>query len=186
MIGLEGLPASYRRLEYIENISTAYIDCGLQPKYTFDYEIKTDINTPNIILGCKLTSDRSDFRFFYHNQAYFDVGYDRIQLRVDYQKPMHIKFGNYFVEDLTNKNITTGTTFDEKMNNAIISNLVLFREYQNTTPKGKVWLLKINDNGKPIREFIPVMRTLDGIIGMYDLVERKFYTSPNGVLFMGG
>lgn len=52
--------------------------------------------------------------------------------------------------------------------------------------KGKIWLLNINDNGKPIRKFIPVKRKSDGVIGMYDLVGRKFYTSPNGVAFTGG
>ena len=33
---------------------------------------------------------------------------------------------------------------------------------------------------------IPVKRKSDGVIGMYDLVGRKFYTSPNGVAFTGG
>ena len=47
-------------------------------------------------------------------------------------------------------------------------------------------LLNINDNGKPIRKFIPVKRKSDGMVGMYDLVEKKFYTSPNGVAFTGG
>ena len=70
------------------------------------------------------------------------------------------------------------------MHGARISNLFLFHGYGSE--KGKVWLLNINDNGKPIRKFIPVKRKSDGMVGMYDLVEKKFYTSPNGVAFTGG
>lgn len=45
---------------------------------------------------------------------------------------------------------------------------------------------KIYQKDVLIRYFIPVKRKLDGMVGMYDLVGRKFYTSPNGVAFTGG
>lgn len=181
---------NYERLEYIENTSTAYIDCGLKPKHTFDYEIKTDIITGNGILGCIFNNDITDFRFFYTNPTiWFDVGFRRIFLQISTGTPIHIKFGNYFIENLVNKEKVTKVIFDEKMNDAIITNLFLWNikpsdhSYEST---GKIWLLNINDNGKPIRKFIPVKRKSDGVIGMYDLVGRKFYTSPNGVAFTGG
>ena len=49
-----------------------------------------------------------------------------------------------------------------------------------------VYSLIITYDGKPVRNFIPAKRKSDGVIGMYDLVGRKFYTSPNGVAFTGG
>lgn len=49
-----------------------------------------------------------------------------------------------------------------------------------------VYSLIITYDGKPVRNFIPVKRKSDGVIGMYDLVGRKFYTSPNGEAFTGG
>ena len=51
---------------------------------------------------------------------------------------------------------------------------------------GKIYFLKMKENGMLVRDFIPVKRKSDGVIGMYDLVGRKFYTSPNGVAFTGG
>lgn len=197
MIRLSSLPTSYERLEYIENTSTAYIDCGLKPKHTFDYEIKTNIITGDSILGCLYKDDYSDFRFFSLNpNTYFDVGSKRIYVAI--MRPagfvLHVKFGNYFIESLTNKEKTTGVIFDENMNNAIITNMFIWirpttlppQATNSVSAKGKIWLLNINDNGKPIRKFIPVKRKSDGTIGMYDLVGRKFYTSPNGVAFTGG
>ena len=35
-------------------------------------------------------------------------------------------------------------------------------------------------------KLIPAKRKSDGVIGMYDLVGKKFYTSPNGEAFTGG
>lgn len=193
MIRLSSLPTSYERLEYIENTSTAYIDCGLKPKHTFDYEVKTNIITGDSILGCQFYNDGDDFRFFALNpNTYFDVGRFRIILSIKRATEgiIHVKFGNYFIENLFNKEKITGSIFDEKMNNARITNMFIWAriDYSGNTrnARGKIWLLNINDNGKPIRKFIPVKRKSDGVIGMYDLVGRKFYTSPNGVAFTGG
>lgn len=52
--------------------------------------------------------------------------------------------------------------------------------------KGKCYGVKISEGNQLVRHFIPVKRKSDGVIGMYELVGRKFYTSPNGVAFMGG
>lgn len=195
MIRQSILPTSYERLEYIENTSTAYIDCGLKPKHTFDYEVKTNIITGDSILGCIFKDDHHDFRFFSQDQnTYFDVGSNRITVTFKRETGfmIHVKFGNYFIESLVNKEKTTGAIFDENMNNAIITNMFIWAKLTTSDPvnsviaKGKIWLLNINDNGKPIRKFIPVKRKSDGMIGMYDLVGRKFYTSPNGIAFTGG
>lgn len=195
MIRQSILPTSYERLEYIENTSTAYIDCGLKPKHTFDYEVKTDIITNDSILGCMFKDDRHDFRFFSQNlSTYFDVGYNRIAVTIKRATGyvIHVKFGNYFIESLVNKEKTTGAIFNETMNNAIITNIFIWAKLSTSDSvgsviaKGKIWLLNINDNGKPIRKFIPAKRKSDGVIGMYDLVGKKFYISPNGVAFTGG
>ena len=49
-----------------------------------------------------------------------------------------------------------------------------------------VYSLIITYDGKLVRNFIPAKRKSDGVIGMYDLVGKKFYTSPNGEAFTGG
>lgn len=188
MIRQSVLPMSYDRLEYIENTSTAYIDCGLKPMYTFAYEIKTNIRSSDIILGCKYINDDSDYRIFRTGEGYlyFDVGYKRVMLPKITKPTFHAKFGNYFIESLddTNNKIT-GSTFGEDMNKAQVSNIFIFYN-GNKYSKGKIWLLKINRNDKTIRDFIPAKRKSDGVVGMYDLVGRKFYISPNGVAFTGG
>lgn len=198
MIRPSSLPTSYEMLEYIENTSTAYIDCGLKPKHTFDYEIKYEVNpyTVSPILSCKMNHNSEGNKEFYlfhsDTNAIFNVGSKQIYLDIKTSMPIYIKFGNYFIENLVEEEKSTEVIFDEKMNGAIITNLFLLALLDTSVQeepfisKGKIWLLNINDNGKPIRKFIPVKRKSDGMIGMYDLVGRKFYTSPNGVAFTGG
>lgn len=197
MIRPSSLPTSYEMLEYIENTSTAYIDCGLKPKHTFDYEIKYEVktNTVSPILSCKIDYNTSNKEFYLFNSdlsAIFNVGSELLVLDIKTGMPTYIKFGNYFIENLVDEEKSTEVIFDEKMNGAIITNLFLLALLETSgqeepfISKGKIWLLNINDNGKPIRKFIPVKRKSDGMIGMYDLVGRKFYTSPNGVAFTGG
>ena len=52
--------------------------------------------------------------------------------------------------------------------------------------KGKCYGVKISEGNKLIRDYIPCKRKSDGVVGMYDLVGRKFYTSPFGEVFTGG
>lgn len=189
------LPASYERLNYIENTSTAYINCGLQPKYTFDYELKANVKTGNVFLGYKYAGDSADYRFFFKNTFYFDVGHQRISVYtgaiLDSLPFYHVKFGNYYINSIYPKGYdVTGDTFNETMNETKINNLFLFwdgyKSFTNNYSVGKIYFLKIKDKDKFIRYFIPAKRKSDGVIGMYDLVGRKFYTSPNGVAFTGG
>lgn len=185
------LPASYERLNYIENTSKAYIDCGLPPKYTFDYEFKGFAFSGNSVLGYLYVLNRNQYRFFYvYNRFYFDVGPERISVFVGYipdTKYYHVKFGNYYIKSLNPEGFdTTGDTFNETMNGAELHNLLLLYNGASKYVLGKIYLLKINDGDKCIRYFIPAKRKSDGVIGMYDLVGRKFYISPNGVAFTGG
>lgn len=50
----------------------------------------------------------------------------------------------------------------------------------------RVYGLKLWDGDILVHNFIPVLRRSDGKIGMLDKIEGQFYTSPNGVEFIGG
>ena len=50
----------------------------------------------------------------------------------------------------------------------------------------KLYHARIYDGGMMVRDYIPAKRRRDGVIGLFDLVKNKFYTSPNGVEFIGG
>ena len=176
------LPSGYKRLEFIYNPNYASIDTGIQPNYTFEYELKANAVTGNIVAGTLyINGDNADYRFFQTNsQFYFDVGGSRINgidtSKTKWTYPYHVKWGNYYIEELNIGEKITGTTFDENMNGAIISsNIYLLGGYGQVS--GKVWLFKIWDNGTLVRDFIPARRLSDNKVGMYDKVGKNFYIS---------
>lgn len=52
--------------------------------------------------------------------------------------------------------------------------------------KMKVYSFKMYDNNILVRDFVPVVRSRDGVAGMYDMVERKFYTNAGSGSFKTG
>ena len=49
-----------------------------------------------------------------------------------------------------------------------------------TIARQKIYNFKIYDNNVLVRSFIPAKRTSDGMLGLYDTVEGKFYMDANG------
>ena len=189
MMILHELPITYERLKYISNPNLGYIDTGFVPNQDTRIvcTIKTIKDTVDICFGSSSSWDSNAFEFWPRiSKGTSQVGYDG-----------QCEFSSYVPPDTIceidfNKNVC-------KYNGAII----IFRYTEFTCPwnlfiwytkrygsiYGNVYYygsFKIYDNGKLIRDFIPAKRKSDGVIGMYDLVGRKFYTSPNGVAFTGG
>lgn len=68
---------------------------------------------------------------------------------------------------------------------------VLFARISNSgtieeNNKSVIYYTKIWDNNILVRHFIPCYRKSDGVIGMYDLVENKFYTNSGTGTFIKG
>lgn len=49
-----------------------------------------------------------------------------------------------------------------------------------------VYYCKIYDNGTLIRNFIPAKRNSDNVLGLYDIVNSKFYTNAGTGTFIAG
>jgi hypothetical protein len=42
------------------------------------------------------------------------------------------------------------------------------------------------DNGEKVRHFLPCIRTIDNVTGLYDIVGQKFYTNDGTGSFITG
>ena len=51
---------------------------------------------------------------------------------------------------------------------------------------GRLYSFSILENGESIRNFIPAKRNKDNVIGMYDVIEGKFYTNAGTGTFTAG
>lgn len=190
MMILHELPITYERLKYISNPNKGYIDTGFVPNQ--DTRIVCTIKTPKsgaffFCFGSSNSWTSNAFEFWpwesesrsqlsYDGQGVYrdNVPYDTI-CEIDFNKNVW-NYNGVIVTFSYNKFTCPWNLFiwHSKRYSGIFGNVDYYGSF------------KIYDNGKLIRDFIPAKRKSDGVIGMYDLVGRKFYTSSNGVAFTGG
>ena len=207
MLQLGKLPSAYQRLEYITQTEKTYIDTGVIPSN------HTAIFYDFMLITAKVGSDiiGSPYGWSAENhwtaERSFGVGIGNYpyQYRVAYGSGQHhyidknkSLWGIGDMEGTSWKlkqryNISLNANHDFCINGEKILSLDGTKEFvglgtivtknRNTN---NIYSLIITYDGKPVRNFIPAKRKSDGVIGMYDLVGKKFYTSPNGEAFTGG
>lgn len=187
LIRPSSLPTSYERLEYIENTSSAYIATGFTPDinssflYTFAYRIFINndcFGVGGFYNGWGLHTHGNPNRTGY--SFYGDL---HVHFSNDNRKHSFGLIGNQVIYD--DKAVSTFTRANPDKTYPLLifcSHTSLPGQFQRQLVYG----LKLWDGDTLVHDFIPVRRRSDGVIGMYDLVGRKFYTSPNGVAFTGG
>ncbi len=205
LMGLAQLRESKRkdfvRVEYIENTSTAYIDTNvkgsnnisLQLKYIFKKNSE-DTNS-GFIFGSRVAiNDRqygiinsytSQFRFGNNVSLTDYITNEDILVTLDNtEKHNELKIfdsSNNLLHTLT----TTNNSFSNNLNLYIfgINNNGSLITFSDTT---KLYSCKIYDGTTLIRDYIPMYQISTDTYGLWDRVEKKFYTSPNGIKFTGG
>ena len=205
------LPSIYEKLEYIANTNGGWIltNLYLTSKSTLNIKVQplikkvtsfcgstelfneNDGYTTKNAIGLGIAQDGNGFRFFWGSGPILsitDVNYategcidTNFVIALDRIYNLSIANNIASIDDvkvITLKNVE----FETKHQFSIfqISRSIPFKKAQ---PQ-RIYDLEIG--GDLNAHFIPVKRKSDGVIGMYDLVGRKFYTSPDGVAFTGG
>ena len=190
------LPKEYQEVEYIESTGTQYIDTGLYPNNTMVIEVDTVSKSEYSIFGgagvgssrYNLTGNASR-SFRYGSTNYNNSGYS-------YTERSKIVFGRevYLNGNLIHTFPESNFTGDYK--------LILFGRFNNSNSLNDsgdttIYYLKIWDNNVLVRNFVPCyskttvidvdgIERPKGIVGMYDLVECKFYTNQGTGEFIKG
>ena len=183
-----GLPEGYLQLSYIQGSGTQYIDTGFKPNNntrvvmdvesvadgTFAFFGTRDSETANAYILWQLssTSIRSDY------------GANQVQQTVDSTK-------NRVVIDKHEASCMYGSISIENESSTFscANNLLLFTTSTGGTvderkASAKLYSCKIYDDDLLIRNFVPVKNDSDQV-GLYDLVEEKFYANAGTGAFTG-
>ena len=171
----------YQRVEYIQSTGTQYIDTGMVAHgVTTDYEIifsPTILSNYNFIISARYNSSTSRFDIGWGSDQKMYLGYWQSSTNITGLK----KDSKYVVKkDGTNYyvNETLVSTVESVLFETPV-NLVLFANNNNGTlanyANAKLYEAKLYTNKNLVRDFIPVYRKIDGAVGMYDLVNGKFY-----------
>lgn len=176
----KGFYYRYKKINYIENTANATIETDIiatqDTKVELDFEAAENKTNYTFLHGRNV---------FYIGSGYADtinyvlIGNKNISNYAKYNKMKRhtyvigCKYG-FSVDGLSLYGGISGDFVGQKT-------ITFVQGY-----KGKCYGVKISEGNQLVRHFIPVKRKSDGVFGMYDIIGRKFYTSPNGEAFTGG
>ena len=179
------LPQGYTEVEYIENTSTAYINLGVKLNQTLgtSYSISTKIYSEYLSSGFGyLIGDEGTSRPYYGMCLRWNAG----RLVCDFTPTTDGTYVNVPNSDGTSA-ITISSEGVTKTNNVDLS---LFCGIWSSGPwrngKGRIYTFSLTMNNELVRDLVPAKRDSDNVVGLYDLVNDIFYTSPNNVDFVAG
>lgn len=201
------LPEDYYAVEYIEGTGTQYIDTNTKPTNTTKAEVLfelTNYSSSQYILGSRETVS-STILFGLNGKAGY-TSFNAIfmasktslgvrQIKKIYKNSLEVEYtegigfrGKFVYNDIDNNK--TDISYTEYNVDGITGNnpnIYLFAFNPSNIHEGiKVYNCKIWNNDVLIRNFIPCYRKSDGEIGMYDIVEDKFYTNSGTGTFVKG
>lgn len=183
------LPSGYTQVDYIETTGTQHIDTGVYGNLNTLLEIKASRTT--------LDNTNKQLAGSLGNTYSITINIGPVNITRFGTKSYSMKAHDYITADkpsifICNKNgITidgnsTGN-FNEDTNFITESTLYLMgANGSNTKFPGKLYYTKIYDNNVLIRYFIPCYRNSDNEVGLYDLVNKVFYTNQGTGSFTYG
>ena len=165
---------SYTKLDYIESNGVPKIDTGVVPTINTEISFGVYMNsiTGSVVVGDSAGDDSNDYRIFnYNSTIYWDFKDSRL-IGESNSFPVGEKIdfiiGNNFVKK-NGVTVLSGATITSFSPNYTIKFL------NSSDAKGRLYYLRISENNTMIRNFVPCRRDSDGIAGLLDLVEGKFY-----------
>lgn len=184
------LPSDYTLVEYIESTGTQYIDTGIVPTNDTGVEIvyyPTNVTASQYILGSRDgatgniayalngASSRTDWDIRHDGQTTFS-NVNRTNNK--FNSKMILKNGRV---DWSITNLDTNSSVNIVASNKTVTaqkNLMLFAYNNVNIHKGlRVYSCNIYDEELVVREFVPCYRNSDNEVGLFDLVNLKFYTN---------
>lgn len=189
----------YRRVEYIESSGIQYILTGItgHTGLTIEADAQLAVSPTESGDACLFGShDGTNRCLVNYNTAGkrwelgagdYKFGAEGSVIDVDRHKfTAIIQTGTstFSIDDSTEITIDNTPSFDNGVEMAI------FARYRGSTAERigayRIYSFKIIDNGVTVRNFVPVVRDLDSVVGMYDTVNGVFYTnSGTGTLTAG-
>lgn len=184
------LPDIYQQVEWIGNTGSSYIDSGIisDNMTAFSFEAKFNTNTlsntwntvfmdawhTGLTLGRGGNVIFNNYPYKYENNSNILVHNNNIYEFAGNQ--------SYLIVDGVQYSTQSKTDYD-KLNYS----MQIFKQ-NNSTNYGRISLyyLRFYDNNVLVANFIPCYRKNDGVIGLYDSVNKNFHTNLGSGTFTKG
>lgn len=183
------LPNEYQEVEYIESTGTQYIDTGFYANQDTSVKVLVRSNSvANQAFFCSRTGLSKDTYSCFIVNSYIRHDYNNEQKQTSVQAKAGLLYDicaekntlkvNGIVSTIAQGTFTAsysmylGASFD----GSITQNYLV----------GKIYSCQIYDNDILVRKFIPCYRKSDNVIGLYDTVNKSFYTNKGTGTFLKG
>ena len=184
------IPEDFQELEYIESSGVQYVDTGIQVSSSISYELtyqyKELTNDECDIFGCDVTpfdfvgTCSGKFRYIAQDGTilYQDVDTNKHHLVKRYNQ---VK-----VDDNVLYTSDSITSYSLQYNYYLFAASECGEKSIDYFCEAKLFECKIWNNNELVREFVPAKRTRDNVVGLFDVVENKFYQNNGSGLFAAG
>lgn len=193
------VPDGYTQLEYVETTGSQFFNTGVvcdSTLYEFNIKFKKSNSTTGVNLMCASTNNR-----LWPVGAFFGSA-TTISLAVGNSSSQHgysvIQGNTYEYGVIVNTvNHTWAVSVDGKQvgngtfTGNVSTNSVYLLSHNNSgnaiqTCPATLYAFTAKKDGVLIRDFVPAKRNSDGVIGLYDLVNSKFYTNAGSGNLIAG
>ena len=176
------LPSSYQRVEYIQSSGTQYIDTGYVPQSNFKYRLVFELTSFYISgqsFAFLFSSYVSGNRYCIQsrsNQFYIQVGSGTSQTPA---ASLNTRYD--FTCDATNytlNGVTASTGGSYISGNTYSFQIFADKRYNaNTNACMKLYESQVWEGNNLVRYLVPCYRKSDNEIGLYDVINKHFYTN---------
>lgn len=201
------LPDEYQEVEYLSTDGYAYIDTGIKPstrdKHEAVFDCQLTNSTGQVLFGSVLGAWNATVNSWMLFRPHQSATINRVQLwyRLSGYTNRLFSSENHFVPGTkqqllveqtsdTAVRIKLNSTLDESIttrNDSIEGNqpnyfLLSYQKTDMTVPNNttmKIYRYKLSQNGVLVRDFIPCYRRSDNKPGMYDIVNKVFYSNAH-------
>ncbi len=194
------VPDGYTQLEYIESSGTQYIDTGISAPNGFKAILDwmfTDFSGGNnkIVLGsedrvspwaCNWLRKAGGSIYYWSLGAYNDTESSTvISVNTRYDIDMStIKGASYLKID--GDSIITDTNSNSRSSNSIYIFACNKAGTAGDLSSARLYSCKIIKDDETVRNYIPAKRNSDGVVGLYDLISKTFFTNAGTGTFTAG
>ena len=190
-------PKGYEWVEYIENTSNAYIDTGVVLR-----AVQLDKNIVELDMDILSLPTSGKVAIFGNRYREMDVDATFIEILADGRYHTTINATNYYAtastgrhkysvhdESLYIDNVRFGNKNFPRHSGATIALFAIHERFANTFSttglKARLYGGKVEAYDAQF-DFYPVIRLSDNKYGLWNIVNKSFYTSPNNQKFTGG
>ena len=192
---IDSIVEEYQRLEYLNFTGSQYINTGIIPTANTRTESSFVAKSGDKWLFGSRTSTSATNIYGFHITSNTSVWYQIKTNSSMTQKQVSAYFNKKSSLSTSRSEFTfNGQTFSGLGTDALgASTLPMYIGALNNNGTadnryfvGELYSFKIWDGTTLVRDFVPVVRSRDGVAGLYDMVEHKFYTNAGTGTFAVG